>query len=166
MKNINGFSLIELLVVVAIIGVLAAVGVVAFSGFLGNSKIAASKSNHQQVVKFITTSITKCDTGGQLILKQNSTRNTSDLCSYVRSGNIPALQSAFGNHFNTLGWCNPHGLKHTSGTCQEAVANGGSLGNGRVGETQIIGNSSKKIFYVDTKVDDNTVLTNSINVIN
>ena len=43
----NGFTLIELLVVVAIIGILAAVGVVAYNGYTGAAKVAATKSNLQ-----------------------------------------------------------------------------------------------------------------------
>ena len=47
--------LIELLVVVAIIGILAAVGVVAYNGYTKSAKRSAVKiSNFKQVVKYIT----------------------------------------------------------------------------------------------------------------
>ena len=52
MKN-KGFTIIELLVVVAIIGILAAVGVVSFGGFTENAKINLTKSNHNIFVKFV-----------------------------------------------------------------------------------------------------------------
>ena len=65
----KGFSLIELLVVVAIIGILAAVGVVAYNGYTGAAKRNASKANHKTVVNFIAASIAKCEIGEELIKK-------------------------------------------------------------------------------------------------
>ena len=160
----KGFTLIELLVVVAIIGILAAVGVVAYNGYTASAKVNTSKSNHKNVVKFISTSIKKCDLGEELILKYSYDLNsgkltyTSNVCG--DASNSGKMKSHFANHFNSPKLCNPHGLKHSSGTCQEAIANGGSAGNGSLGETQII--SSGNNLIIDTKVKDGEVLNNSI----
>ena len=64
----KGFTLVELLVVVAILGILAAVGIVSFGGFMGSAKENVSKSNFDAVVKYIYLEVSKCQFGAEKIM--------------------------------------------------------------------------------------------------
>ena len=149
LKKQKAFTLMELMIVIVIIGILSAVGMVMFGGQSEKAKIAATKANHKQVVKFIYVSITSCQLGDQLILKQNPTTNTSDLCPYVKAGNANYMATAFSYHFKLL--CNPMGWMGGS-VCAETVETGGTVGEGTTGETKLLTKSgSPSILFIDTK---------------
>ena len=63
LMNKKGFTLVELLVVVAILGVLEAAGIVSFGGFLGSAKENAVNTNFTNVTKYIETELMKCNVG-------------------------------------------------------------------------------------------------------
>ena len=63
LKNKKAFTLLELLVVVAIIGILSGVGVVAYNSFTKLTKNAALKYQYKQVASFLNSEIKKCNLG-------------------------------------------------------------------------------------------------------
>ena len=91
MNNQKAFTLIELLVVVAIIGILAAVGVVAYNGYTGAAKVAATKANHKMITKMIGAKGIQCTIGGDVdYLDINGTTKNFTYC--YRSTIIPIFK--------------------------------------------------------------------------
>jgi len=66
----KGFTLVELLVVVAILGILAAIGIVSYNGYTEKSKVNIVKTNVDNAMKYIETEVMKCELGLELETKE------------------------------------------------------------------------------------------------
>ena len=110
--NHKAFTLIELLIVVAIIGILAAVGVTTFSGFQEKAKISTSKANHQTVVKKLNILIQECQMSEngkvKLMLKINDKTKYEKGCWYDVNTYLFFRQYFTNDLNNSIGWTNQH----------------------------------------------------------
>ena len=100
----KGFSLIELLVVVAIIGILAAVGVVAYNGYTKSAKISATKANYKTVRDFISTQVHGCKIKRFPRLYNPDGTIKKPACPVHASGSL----EYFLVHFTYIGLKNPY----------------------------------------------------------
>ena len=101
--NRKGFSLIELLVVVAIIGILAAVGIVAYSGYTASARVNAVKQNLSTAIKYIEHEKIRCDLGETIILGTlpcTSLQNPSTAGIALAMHLFNNIQTLLPNHVN------------------------------------------------------------------
>ena len=96
----KAFTLIELLIVVAIIGILAGVGVPMYNGYMATAKVQSSATNHANVKSFVAATLTKCSAGSTYVMLGSTNRQCNQSAS--------AWASYFRTYFDSINK-NPYG---------------------------------------------------------
>jgi len=129
----NGFTLMELLIVVAIIGILAAVGLPTYQGYLESAKVNAAKENHARISSLLAAEMTKCSLSpsGDTSVKLNSNANipcpqgqavatSTSIDTYLNATFLPNFRASL---ITFGGFKNPHSPEDTNADTTAGLEN-------------------------------------------
>ena len=134
----KAITLIELLIVVAIIGILAGVGVPMYNGYMATAKVQSATTNHKNIKSFVAATLTKCSTGSTSVTLGATPRSCS--------ANASSWAGYFITYFNSINK-NPYG-KNVFNGADSATPSGGP----RLGLTGIAGTATGNTIFIRTNI--------------
>ena len=142
----------ELLVVVAIIGILAGVGIPMYNGYMASARVESANTNHSNVKSFVSATLTRCAAGGTRVVVGTTTRQCTD--------STAAFAATFVAYFNTL---NRNPYNQAIGATAATTSSRAALGVTNIGAS---GNTIRVITNVGnadspgaTKMSDLAIIT-------